>query len=222
MSRPPIDLDGLLSREPPGDGAALERVLAASRGELALRRPVRRWRTQAAWVIAASGGLSLLVAAVMLATGAARGSLLLGRVPLMGLLLVTSAVCAWGALSPRGRWLRRTGLGLALASAVTLVLARATPATVSTLPGWVCGASHFAVGCVPLVVALVALRAAAFEPLRALVAGLAVGTTGAFLGELACEQDWRHVAVWHLLAWTCIAAAALAVSRSLKPRSYAP
>lgn len=222
MSRPPLDLDTLLSREPPRDGAALERVLAASRGELALKRPVRRWRTQAAWVMAASGGLGLLVAAVMLATGATPGALLLGRAPLLALLLGTSAVCAWGALAPGRRWLRRGGLGLALASTVALVLARSTPSTASTLPGWVCAASHIAVGCVPLVVALVALRGTAFEPLRALVAGLGVGTTGAFLGELACEQDWRHVAVYHLLAWTCVAAAALVLSRSLKPRSYAP
>lgn len=220
--KPPMDLDGLLSREPPRDGAALERVLAASRGELALGRPVRRWRTQAAWVVAASGGLALLVAGVMLAVGAVSGTLLLGRAPLLALLVGTSAVCAWGALSPRGRWLRRGGLGLALASAVALVLARGTASTVSTLPAWVCTASHIAVGCVPLVVALVSLRAAAFEPLRALVAGLSVGTTGAFLGELACEQDWRHVAVYHLLAWTCVAAAALVISKSLKPRSYAP
>jgi hypothetical protein len=219
---PPLDLDGLLSQEPPRDGAAAERVLAAARGELALRRPVRRWRTQAAWLMTASGGLALTVAGVMLAAGAVAGSTLLGRAHLLALLLGTCAVCAWGALSPRGHWQRRAGVALAMVSAAALVLARGTPHTASTFPEWVCTASHVAVGTVPLVVALLALRSAVFQPLRALVAGLAVGTTGAFLGELACGQGWRHVAGYHLLAWGLVTVAALVISRSLKPRSYAP
>lgn len=219
---PPLDLDGLLSQEPPRDSASAERVLAAARGELALRRPVRRWRTQAAWLMAASGGLALTVAVALLAAGATTDAVLLGRAHLMVLLLGTCAVCAWGALSPRGHGARRAGVVLALATAGVLVLARGTPGTAPTLPGWVCTAGHVAVGLVPLVVALVALRAAVFQPLRALVAGLAVGTTGAFLGELACEQDWRHVAGYHLLAWGIVTVASLVISKSLKPRSYAP
>ncbi|NMO14765.1 DUF1109 domain-containing protein [Pyxidicoccus fallax] len=219
---PPLDLDGLLSQEPPRDGGAAERVLAAARGELALRRPVRHWRTQAVWLMAASGGLALVVALVMLAVGAVSGATLLGRAHLLVLLLGTSAICAWGALSPRGRGLRRFGVVLAMTCAAVLVLARGTPHSTPTLPGWVCTASHVAVGLVPLVVAVLALRAAVFDPLRALVAGLAVGTTGAFLGELACAQDWRHVAGHHLLAWSIVAAASLVISKSLKPRSYAP
>jgi len=141
---------------------------------------------------------------------------------LLALLLVTSTVCAWAALSPRGRVPRRWGVGLAMACAATLVFARGTPNTTPTLPAWVCTASHLALGIVPLVVALVALRGAVFQPLRALCAGLSVGTTGAFIGELACEQDWRHVASYHLFAWALLALVALVLSRSLKPRSYAP
>lgn len=219
---PPLDLDELLSQAPARDGAAAERVLAAARGELALGRPVRRWRTQALWVMAASGGLALAVAGVMLSVGAVTDALLLGRAHLLALLLGTGALCAWAALSPRGRTLRRVGVGLAMTCAAVLVLARGTPNTPPTLPGWVCAASHVAVGVVPLVVALLTLRGAVFEPLRALVAGLAVGTTGAFVGELACEQGWRHVAGYHLLAWGIVAVASLVISRSLKPRSYAP
>jgi len=219
---PPIDLDGLLSQEPARDDSAAARVLAAARGELALRHPVRRWRTQAAWLLAASGGLALVIAGVMRVIGATSSQLMLGRAPLMALLLVTCAVCTWGALSPRGRWLRRGGGVLAMVSAAMLVLARGTPHSASTLPGWVCTASHFGVGLVPLVVALFALRSAVFQPLRAVVAGLAVGTTGAFLGELACEQGWRHVAGYHLLAWGLVTVASLVISKSLKPRSYAP
>ncbi|MCP3137937.1 DUF1109 domain-containing protein [Pyxidicoccus xibeiensis] len=221
MSRPP-DLDSLLSEQPPPDGGAAARVLAAARGELALRRPVRPWRTQALWLIAASGGMVLLIAAVMLATGAVTGTALLGRAHLLALLLGTGAVCAWGALSPRGRWLQRGGVALSMLTATVLVLARGTPQSTPTLPGWVCTAGHVAVALVPLVVALVALRSAVFEPLRSLAAGLAVGTTGALLGELACEQDWRHVAGYHLFAWGTVVIVSVVISRSLKPRSYAP
>lgn len=219
---PPFDLDGLLSQEPARDSAAAGRVLAAARGELSLRRPVRRWRTQAAWVMAASGGLALVIAAVMRVAGATSSQLMLGRAHLMALLLVTCGVCTWGALAPRGRGLSRLGIVLAVVSAALLVVARGTPQTVSTLPGWVCTASHVGVGLVPLVVALLALRSAVFQPLRAMVAGLAVGTTGAFLGELACEQGWRHVASYHLLAWGLVTVVSLVISKSLKPRSYAP
>jgi hypothetical protein len=219
---PPLDLDSLLNEEPPGDTAAASRVLAAARGELAQRKPTRSWRTHAAWVVAASGGLSLLVAVVMLALGATSGALLLSRAHLLVLLLATCGVCAWGALSPRGRVLRRVGVVLSMLTAAVLVLARDTPHTVSNVPEWVCTASHLAVGAVPLVVALLVLRTAVFQPMRALCAGLAVGTTGAFLGELACERGWRHVAGYHLLAWGLIVVASLVISKSLKPRSYAP
>ncbi len=220
--KPPMDLDRLLTEAPARDNAAMARVLAAAQGELALKRPVRRWRTQAAWLVAASGGLGLLAAGVMFAVGAVSGPLLLARAPLLLLLVGTSAVCAWGALTPGGAWLRRLGVGLALASAAAVVLARGTPHTAPTLPGWVCTVSHLAIGAVPLVVALVALRSTFFQPLRAAAAGLSVGSTGALLGELACEQDGRHVVAHHLLAWAVITAVLVVISKSLKPRSYAP
>ncbi len=219
---PPSDLDSLLSQEPPRDAAAASRVLAAARGELALGRPVRPWRTQALWLLAASGGLALLTGVVLGALGQTSVELLLARAPTLAMLLVTCAVCTWGALSPRGRGLQRVGIVLAMVNAAVLVLARGAPHAPSTLPEWVCTLGHLGVGLVPLVVALVTLRSTAFQPLRALTAGLAVGTTGAFLGELACERGWRHVAGYHLLAWGLVAVASLVISQSLKPRSYAP
>lgn len=218
----PIDIDSLLNEVPRVEPSALTRALESARGELALNQPVRHWRTQAAWVMASSFAIALLVAGVLLAGGALSGAALLHRAPLLLLLFTTSGVCAWGALSPHGRGLRRAAVGLAMACAATLVLARGSPSAPPSLPGWVCTASHLAVDLVPLIVAVVVLRGAAFQPLRALCAGLSVGTTGAFVGELACEQDWRHVAGYHLLAWALVCAAALVLSRSLKPRSYAP
>jgi hypothetical protein len=216
----PIDL--LLREEPRTGGAARERALAAARGELARNPPVRSWRTEAAWVFAASAVITAAVAGVMLALGATSGAFLLGRAPLLALLWFTSAVCAWGSLAPRGYRLRLLGVGMALASAASLVFARGSVHAEPTLPGWVCTASHVGVGLIPLVVAVVFLRSAAFRPLRALLAGLSVGVTGAFVGELACSQGWRHVLGYHLSAWAIVAVVTLAVSRSLLPRSFAP
>lgn len=210
------------STAPRLDPKVMERALAASRAELALKRPVRGWRSQAVGVFATSAGLALAVAGVLLALGRTTGATLMGRAPMLAMLLSTSAVCSWGALSPRGRPLRWVGVGMALVSSVLLVLTRAAPRGPPTLPEWVCTASHVALALVPLVVALVALRSAAFDPLRAVVAGMSVGTVGAFVGELACEQGPGHVAIYHLTAWALMTLATWALSKRLKPRTYAP
>ncbi|PTL85283.1 DUF1109 domain-containing protein [Vitiosangium sp. GDMCC 1.1324] len=215
-------IDRLLAEELHTDGAVIARALSAAREELALNRPVRRWRTQAAWMFVASAALTAVVAGVLLVLGQTSLSFLLGRAPLLGLLWATSAVCAWGALAPRGRRLQLVGVGMAVASAAALVFARASIEAEPTLPGWVCTASHVGVALIPLVVSVVLLRGAAFRPLRALLAGLSVGTTGAFVGELACAQGWRHVLGYHLSAWALVAVATLTLSRFLVPRSFAP
>jgi hypothetical protein len=215
-------IDALLAEEFRTDGAVIERTLSAAREELAHKHPVRRWRTQARWVFAASAGLSAAVAGVLLVLGRTSGAVLLGRAPLLVLLWATSAVCTWAAISPRGRKLEPWGVVMAVASAAALVFGRGPAWGETALPEWVCTISHVGVGLVPLVVAVSALRGAAFRPLRALLAGLSVGTTGAFLGELACSLSWQHVVGYHLSAWAIVAAATLAVSMSLKPRSFAP
>ncbi|NOK14161.1 DUF1109 domain-containing protein, partial [Corallococcus exercitus] len=51
---------------------------------------------------------------------------------------------------------------------------------------------------------------------------LAVGTVGAFVGELACEQGPGHVATYHLGAWALLTLMTWALSKRLKPRTYAP
>lgn len=220
--RSPADIDKWLTEEFRTDGALIERTLTVARQELARNAPVRRWRTEALWVFAASALMTAAVAGVLRVLGKTSATFLLGRAPLLVLLWVTSAVCAWGAMAPRGRKYQLWGVGLALASAFALVFARGTVAVEATLPGWVCTASHVGVGLVPLVITVLFLRGAAFRPLRALLAGLSVGTTGAFVGELACTQGWRHVLGYHLSAWALVAAATFLVSRTLVPRSFAP
>jgi hypothetical protein len=78
------------------------------------------------------------------------------------------------------------------------------------------------VAIVPGVLALIALRRSAFTLLRSVVAGLAVGAAGAFVGELVCEQGALHVLLFHLPAWAFSTAAVALVSSRLAPRSFAP
>lgn len=215
-------LDNLLTQAYPADAASLGKTLEAARQELARSRTVRRWRTQALWVFISTVALAVLNAAALLVMKQMTVGTLLSKAPLFVLLWITGAVCAWGSLSPRGQRLRTAGVGLSVVSAVALVLMRGEPLVESTLPGWVCTASHVAVGLGPLIVAALALRSAAFRPMRALVAGLAVGTTGALVGELACTQGRMHVLGYHLTAWAVIAAVEWVVSRALKTRSFAP
>ncbi|WNG29281.1 DUF1109 domain-containing protein [Cystobacter fuscus] len=215
-------LDTLLSREVAGDEAARARALAAVRAELARPVPVRGWRTQAARLLGVSVALTVAVAGVLWALGRTSGEVLWAHAPVLALLWATSAVCARAALAPRRQVLQRAGLGLALVGAAALVLARDSVQAPSALPEWICTLSQFGVGLVPGVVALAALRGAAFHPRRALLGGLSVGTAGAFVGELACAQGRHHVLLYHLSAWALVSVTTLVVSRFLTPRSFAP
>ncbi|ATB32759.1 DUF1109 domain-containing protein [Melittangium boletus] len=215
-------LDTLLTREVPAGDTARARALAAARAELARMPQARNWRTEALRVVAAPVLLTLLVTGVLLALDRTSVSVLLDRAPLLLLLWTTSAVCAWGALAPRGRGLQQGALGMALVGATALVFTRGPAHGVTTLPEWVCTASHVGVALLPGVVALAALRSAAFQPARALLAGVSVGTVGAFLGELACSLGPTHVLHYHLPAWAFAAVATLVASRFLPPRSFAP
>ncbi|KFE64193.1 hypothetical protein [Hyalangium minutum] len=215
-------LDNLLTQAYPADAASFGKALEAARQELARNQAVRRWRTQALWVFISTVAMVVLMASVLLVLEQMTLGMLLSKAPLFVLLWVTGAVCAWGALSPRGERLRAAGIVLSAVSAAALVLARGESHVEATLPGWVCSASHVAVGLGPLIVAVLALRSASFRPMRALVAGLSVGTTGALVGELACSQGRMHVMGYHLTAWAVIAGVEWAVSRTLKSRSFAP
>ena len=67
-----------------------------------------------------------------------------------------------------------------------------------------------------------ARRSFAATSWRFLAAGLAVGATGALVGELACGRGWQHVALYHVSAWLLVAAVSLIVGRRRSPLSYAP
>jgi hypothetical protein len=131
------------------------------------------------------------------------------------------ALGSFAALAPRRLGQLIAGYVIAVIGLVGLVLLRGEGHP-STTPEWVCTVSHLALGAGPLVLMLAMLRKSALGAARTALAGLAVGATGAMLGELACEQSFAHVAVWHLAAWIGLGVIALLVARRLVPRSFAP
>lgn len=216
-----MNLDDLLAAaSPPGSAADDQKLRAALDAEFNAVPP-RSWRGDVLLLVGVCAALLLAIGAVLFFAGQLQPSLVLHRAPVLAALFFTGATCAFAALAPRRRGRLLAALVVAAAGFVGLVLVRG-PGLASTAAPWVCTLSHLAVAGAPLVLALALLRKAAIGPARAGLAGLAVGSVGAMLGELACEQGWTHVASWHLGAWVAVGAVALLASRRLVPRSFAP
>lgn len=198
----------------------MAKARAAMRSELTKRRPAS-WKANVAKASGTIVGLSLTVAGVMLLAGECSLESLSNRAVTLATLISVGVVTTWASLRPQGRVGRIASLGLVVLSAVLLVVMRGT-GTPSESPHWVCTVSHFAVGLAPAAVVILLLRGMAPNRLRSIVAGLAAGTTGAFVGELACAKPAGHVAVFHLSAWVAVALVVTFVSSRLTPRSYAP
>lgn len=198
---------------------ARERARAAFRAEVT--KPRRPWRRS---VLTASGtnvGLCLALAGVLLAVQACTVDFLSSRSVTLAALVTVGLVTAWASLRPQGLASRWAALGLVVLTAALLVVSRGAGEP-SLQPPWVCTVSHLAVGIAPATVVILLLRGMAPNRLRAVLAGLAAGTTGAFAGELACGQSAGHVAVFHLSAWAAVGLAVTLISSKLTPRSYAP
>lgn len=214
----------LLKRYPPPapDADALAKIQASVNAELGKKKPVRSWQREALMLWGAPFGVFLIVAAGLLVAGALREGTLASRLLTVLPLLSAAALCAFAALAPRRRSVRLIAVLAAATAALLLVVARGGITAVSATPEWVCTALHLASAIVPVLVAVWMLRGVAPSPMRAAVAGLAMGSTGAMLGELACGQGMRHVAVFHLGAWALVVLTCVVASRVVTPRSYAP
>lgn len=187
-----------------------------------LEQPVARgWRGDLLLLVGLCAALMVVAGAAMFGLGALDPALLVARAGNLIALFLVGAFCSFAAIAPRRRGRVLAGFGAAAAAVIGLVAIRGTGVVSATAP-WVCTLSHLSIGAAPLVVALLLLRKAAISGPRAALVGLAVGTTGAMLGELACEQSWMHVAVWHLGAWLGLAVVSVVIARRLVPRSFAP
>jgi Negative regulator of sigma F len=208
-------------RPAPPSLAALSAARAAMQAELS--RPRTSWKTQALRLVGATLGLGVLIGVGALGSGAAEPSTLVARWVSLAMLAMVGPLLAFSAARPGSRWLRRGAWVGAIFGAVTLVVTRpAEVLSMSTSPEWVCTLSHLGVALPAIGVALMLLRGMAFNAGRAVAAGLAVGTTGALLGELMCGRNAAHIAVFHLASWALAAVAVVALSFASKRSSFAP
>ena len=214
-------LDDLLRQH--GAASLSEHEMARSRALTAaeLTKPVRPWRSDARNLVLAAGGMSAGVTSVLLATGSSSLQLVLSRLATVLPLMALGGVAAWFAVAPgkpRARW----GIVFATALAMAALVVTRGAGHPSALPQWVCTVSHLSLGFGPFVLALFTLRRSAPNLLRSMVAGLAVGTVGAIVGEVGCDQGWQHVLVFHLVPWLALTAASVLVSSRMSRWSYAP
>ncbi len=215
-------LDDLLKQPSAIDATSLAKARAAIAAELKAPRP-RSWRGDAVLLLGASWGMAALVAVVLLAAGATGAELIARHGAALGLVFAVGTACAWAALAPpsSGRLMFSSAMGLS--GLVGLVVLRAMGVTApSATPEWVCTLTHAGAGVAPLAVALMVLKKSAPHPLRAALAGVAVGTCGALIGEVGCAQPWQHVLGYHLSAWLALVAACAVFARRLARSSYAP
>jgi hypothetical protein len=146
---------------------------------------------------------------------------LMARAPWLVALAVFGATAGVAAIAPGASAARMAAGAIGVGLMAALVISRGSGVS-STTPGWICSVSHFGLDLLPLGAALAALRQAAWQRSRAIVAGLGVGAAGAALGELACHQGAVHVLVHHIGAWLLAALTCVVIARRLRPRTFAP
>jgi hypothetical protein len=212
--------DPLQELRPAANAEALASALAAARKELAQAKP-DSWRRDLAILTAVVSGIAVGVVGVLGALGQWAVSSPLARWETLSLLALLQLVGVAAAMAPRARWAQVATVVMGVAAMAAVVALRGAGAP-SALPPWVCTLSHLGVGLAPVATVVVLLRHAAISPLRALAAGICVGTPGAIVGELGCGQSAAHVALFHLPAWGIAIAVCMAVALRIRPRSYAP
>lgn len=201
--------------------AALAAARAAMLAEAAKPRGPG-WRARIAQVLALTVGVGVLAAIAGPLLGFVKPSMLVARWVTALPIAVAGVVTVAAAWTPGRRGLRLGAAFLALGAAVVLVLGRESGPGVGASPEWVCTLSHIAAAIPAGVVGLIGMRGMAPNPLRAVVAGLGIGTVGALLGELICERGALHAGLYHLSAWGVVATAVVVLALRLTPRSYAP
>jgi hypothetical protein len=209
---------------PPPAPTVSEAAKARALAELAAHpRPTPWWRE-----VLVLGAVYAAVTVGMLAFPWA-GRLLNPSPPgvLVGLAVLVLAVMAGGAvvaLAPA----RRRGWGLVGTStavvALAVVLGGSGVAVKGLLAGCLgCTRAHLLLSALPLVTVLALLRRSAYQPARALAAGLSAGAVGLLLLHLHCpDGSAPHLALSHVAPWLLVGGLAVLVRSRLSSRSYAP
>jgi hypothetical protein len=184
--------------------------------------PRPSWRRSVTLLVALSIGLAVVIAIAGVVAGVFAPSLLLTRLASLTLLTGAGVFAAVTAVRPGTTWTQRWASVLGILVAVVAVLAVRGVSIESVTPAWACTAGHFGAELIPGVAAIFVLRA--FDPgrLRGALVGGAVGITGLFLGELACQRDMMHVLLFHLPVMVAMVVVVPWLATRLGRRSFAP
>jgi hypothetical protein len=145
-----------------------------------------------------------------------------------GVGLLTLALVGGGAflaLAPTRRrlpwgWVALAALGVALAQVLGGSGVQVRP-PMRALMG--CMGTEVVLSVVPMAVALVLLSRSAFQPVRALAAGLSSAGVGLLVLHLHCPDGTAsHLLGAHVLPWLLLAGAAIFIRSRLPTRSHAP
>ena len=204
--------------------ASLDRILAAALEELR-RTPNLSWQRETLLLLLATAVLTLLVTFLPLWRESLPWSPE-GLAVHTALLVLTQAILAFGAVAPGplGRGAGFLGLGLTVASALSLAIGLPGSTLPAAQSGLTCSSMVLALAILPVVVGLWATRRAAPSRLRSGLVGLAAGAVGALALHLHCPNaSLLHVAAFHLGAWALLAVVVgLGAPRWRQPLSFAP
>jgi hypothetical protein len=222
---------GTLGAPPAAAPAPSAKKLAAARTkslqELAAQpQPTPWWRELlvllAAYTVVLVGGV----------VGLGRSGLVQNMAPplvVAGIALLILGLVGGGAfiaLSPVGRRLPWAIVGAGASVVALLQIAGGSGQTgVRTFLAGVlgCMTTEVLLSVPPLIIALVLLCRSAYQPLRALAAGLSAAGVSLFVLHLHCpDGSASHLALGHVVPWLLLAGVVLLVRSRLPTRSYAP
>ncbi|QSQ23142.1 DUF1109 domain-containing protein [Pyxidicoccus parkwayensis] len=225
-----FDALGGLPTAPPPEAPApkLEAAHLRARAELEAHPKATPWWREllvllAVYTAVFAGGLVLLGRHGLGLVGNQASPTMVTSVALLTLVLVGGG--AFLAIAPIRRRLPWGLLALA-AVGVALVQVMGGSGLQSLLPvrGMLgCMGTEVLMSVLPLGVALVLLCRSAFEPVRALAAGLSAAGVSLLVLHLHCSDGTvRHLVSAHVLPWLLLAGVAVLIRSRLPTRSYAP
>jgi hypothetical protein len=174
---------------------------------------------QAVATVAAAAGITLAGALVLAALNWPVADLVAQRIPGLALLMVAQLAAWWAILGGgRSRWAEVSWIAAAAGAAFVLT---ARGGGHADGPGWICSLSQLGAGLAPLTLALFTLRDGAWSWRRGITAGLALGSSSAIWGEIACARGVLHVAVHHGGPCLLLLSLVLLVGRALPRRALA-
>lgn len=205
------------------DAPALRALAHAARAELAAHPVARRWWLDAVALVAACAGTFACAAVMMPWSHSQHRSSAAGVAVAVAWAAVMLAAGALAVAPLALRW-RQLLLPLAgLAALATLWGASQLDLGRPLWSGVGCAAIELALAAAPLAVALWALTRFAFEPLRALAAGLAAASAGLLAQHLHCPNGGlNHLVLFHLGPVALVSVLAPLVRRGMTSRSHAP